>query len=106
MKKSYHSSEVPIRLATMTRRTDDGAGTVVVGRPMASGVVSLDDDAVAELGVAVAVERVDRCADHQPHHETDPRQTLQLSDQPDRERDAEQRGERHQGGPEGPRQVR
>ncbi len=25
MKKSYHSSEVPIRLATMTRRTDEGA---------------------------------------------------------------------------------
>jgi hypothetical protein len=25
MKKSYHSSDVPIRLATMTLRTDDGA---------------------------------------------------------------------------------
>jgi hypothetical protein len=30
MKKSYHSSEVPIRLATMTRRTDDD-GAVPVG---------------------------------------------------------------------------
>jgi hypothetical protein len=25
MKKSYHSRDVPIRLATITRRTDDGA---------------------------------------------------------------------------------
>jgi hypothetical protein len=31
MKKSYHSSDVPIRLATMTRRTDDGGGWVVLG---------------------------------------------------------------------------
>jgi hypothetical protein len=30
MKKSYHSSEVPIRLATMTRRTDDAGGVVLV----------------------------------------------------------------------------
>ena len=28
MKKSYHSREVPIRLATMTRRTDDWGGVV------------------------------------------------------------------------------
>src|ERR671916_1942130 len=27
MKKSYHSSEVPTRLATITRRTDDGCRT-------------------------------------------------------------------------------
>src|SRR6478735_2362643 len=31
MKKSYHSSDVPIRLATMARRTDDGGGWVVLG---------------------------------------------------------------------------
>src|SRR4051812_32130383 len=31
MKKSYHSSDVPIRLARMTRRTDDGGGEAVRG---------------------------------------------------------------------------
>src|SRR6478609_2101436 len=34
MKKSYHSSEVPIRLATITRRTDDGGEPVCdIGPP-------------------------------------------------------------------------
>jgi hypothetical protein len=31
MKKSYHSSDVPIRLATITLRTDEGA---VAGTPL------------------------------------------------------------------------
>src|SRR3954451_16405785 len=34
MKKSYHSSEVPTRLATMTRRTDEGCGVV----PRSAGI--------------------------------------------------------------------
>src|SRR6476619_3969255 len=31
MKKSYHSSDVPIRLAAMTRRTDDAGAVAVWG---------------------------------------------------------------------------
>src|SRR3954454_10663707 len=43
MKKSYHSREVPIRLATMTRRTDDGGGVVWRSSLRAIGFSSLLD---------------------------------------------------------------
>src|SRR4029450_3076117 len=57
MKKSYHSSDVPIRLATMTLRTDDGAG---VGTRLTVDIwCLLDSVPEAALPLPVRAERAD-----------------------------------------------
>src|SRR3712207_5240061 len=83
MKKSYHSSEVPIRLATTTRRSDDG-GTDPAGLPVAA--VSIDMRTPSDLGQTYAVQPSQVSPAVMPPHQTSRATTGRTSDQSGRRR--------------------